>query len=68
MTVVNVSLLALWGLCFVFLPELTYRTQSRFVAIPRETWNVVMYSFLGLYKIVVLVFVVIPYVSLLIMA
>ncbi len=68
MTIVNVGLLALWSVFFLFLPDLTYRTQNAFVAIPRETWNVVMYSFLGLFKILVLVFVIIPYVALLLVA
>jgi len=68
MTIVNVALLALWAVFFLFLPDLTYRTQSLFVTIPRETWNVVMYSFLGLFKVLVIVFVIIPYVALLIIA
>ncbi len=34
--------------------------------IPRETFNVVIYSFLGFFKIVYLVFVVVPFVALLI--
>ena len=67
MTILNVGLLVLWSVFFLFLPDLTYRTQSAFVSIPRETWNVVMYCFLGSFKIVVLVFVVIPYVALLIL-
>jgi hypothetical protein len=33
---------------------------------PRETFNVVIYSFLGLFKIVFLVFNVVPWVALLI--
>ena len=67
MTILNVGLLALWAVFFLFLPDLTYRTQSLFVTIPRETWNVVMYSFLGLHKVLVIVFVIIPYVALLIL-
>ncbi|MCZ6445193.1 MAG: hypothetical protein O7F17_00165 [Planctomycetota bacterium] len=43
-----------------------YRTQSKWFPIPRETFNVVIYSFLGLFKIVFLVFNVVPYVALLI--
>jgi len=47
-------------------PDLVYRKQSRWFPIPRETFNVVIYSFLGLFKIVFLVFSVVPYVALLI--
>ena len=44
-----------------------YRLQSRFFPIPRETFNVVIYSFLGLYKIFVIVFCLVPYLALLIL-
>jgi hypothetical protein len=47
-------------------PDLVYRTQIKWFPIPRETFNVVFYSFLGLFKIVFLVFNVVPYVVLLI--
>jgi hypothetical protein len=65
-TVINGGLLLLWTTMFMFAPDLVYRTQSKWIPIPREMFNVVMYSFLGLFKIVFLVFVVVPYVVLLI--
>jgi hypothetical protein len=51
---------------FLLAPDLVYRTQSKWFPIPRETFDVVMYSFLGLFKIVWLVFNVVPYLALLI--
>jgi len=51
---------------FVFAPEFVYRIQSIWFPIPRETYNVIIYSFLGLFKIVFIVFSIVPYVSLLI--
>ena len=65
-TIINGSLLVLWFTMFIFAPDLVYRTQCKWFPIPRETFNVVMYSFLGLFKIVFLVFNVVPYVALLI--
>jgi len=56
----------LWAAFCMFAPDLVYRTQSKWFPIPRETFNVVIYSFLGLFKIVFLVFNVVPYVALLI--
>ena len=50
----------------ILAPDLVYRTQSKWFPIPRETLNVVIYSFLGLYKTVFLVFNVGPCVALLI--
>lgn len=65
-TIINGSLLVLWTVMCISAPVLVYRTQDKWFPIPRKTFTVVMYSFLGLFKIVFLVFNVAPYVSLLI--
>ncbi len=65
-TIINGGLLVLWSAMCIFAPDLVYRTQSKWFPIPRETFNVFIYSFLGLFKIVFLVFNVVPYVALLI--
>ena len=65
-TIINGAFLAFWITMCILTPDLVYRTQSKWFPIPRETFNVVIYSFLGLYKIVFLVFNVVPYVTLLI--
>lgn len=43
-----------------------YRMHSKCSAISRETFHVTIYSFLGFFKIVFLVFHAVPYVALLI--
>ncbi len=63
-SIINGALLTLWITVFLLAPELVYRTQSKWFPIPRETFNVIFYSFLGLYKILFLVFNVVPYVAL----
>ena len=65
-TIINGGIFILWTVFIMFAPDLVYRMQSKWFPIPRETFNVVIYSFLGLFKIVFLVFNVVPYVSLLI--
>jgi hypothetical protein len=65
-TIMNGALLLLWTTMCILIPDLVYRIQSKWFHIPRETYNVVIYSFLGLFKIVFLVFSAIPYVALLI--
>jgi hypothetical protein len=65
-TIINGALLVLWSILCMFAPDLVYRTQNKWFPLPRETFNVVIYSFLGLFKIVFLVFNVVPYVALLI--
>jgi len=65
-TIINGGLLALWSAMCIFAPDFVYRTQSKWFPISRETFNVIIYSFLGLFKIVFLVFNLVPYVALLI--
>ncbi len=65
-TVINGSLLVFWAAMCIWAPELVYRTQSRWFPIPRETFRVLIYSFLGLFKILFLVFSAVPYAALLI--
>lgn len=65
-TIINGALLALWTTMYLLAPDLVYRTQSKWFPIPRETFTLVFYSFLGLFKLAFLVFNVVPYVALLI--
>jgi len=65
-TIMNGGMFILWIVFFFFAPDFVYRIQSKWFLIPRETYNVVIYAFLGLFKIVFLVFNVVPYVALLI--
>lgn len=65
-TIINGALLVFWTVWCIVAPQLVYRTQSIWFPIPRETFNVVMYAFLGLFKIVFLVFNLVPWIALLI--
>jgi len=63
-TIINGALLMVWAGFFMVAADTVYRTQNRFFPIPRATFNVVMYCFLGVFKIVFLVFSLIPYLAL----
>ncbi len=63
-TVINGALLILWTTMLMVAPDLVYRTQRRWFPIPRENFDVVIYAFLGLFKIVFLVFNLVPYLAL----
>lgn len=65
-TIINGSILMLWILFFVFAPDFVYRTQSKWFPIPRETFKVIIYASLGLFKIAFLFFNLVPYIALLI--
>ena len=65
-SIINGVLLIIWiGMSMAY-PELVYRTQNLWFPMPRETFTVVFYSFLGLFKIFFLIFNVVPYLALLI--
>lgn len=65
-SIINGGILTLWTAFFLFAPDLVYRIQYRWFPIQRESYNVVMYSFLGLFKILFLMFNVVPFAALLI--
>jgi len=67
-TIINGGIFVLWTVLSMFASNFIYRTQSKWLPIPRETFNVVIYSFLGLVKVVFFFFNVVPYVALLIIA
>ena len=65
-TIINFGFLLFLALVFMLAPNLTYKIQSRFIPISQETFNTVFYSFIGFFKVVVLVFNVVPWIALLI--
>ncbi len=65
-TIMNGGLLILWTIACIAAPDLVYRTQSKWFPISRETFDVAVYSFFGLFKIVFVVFNLVPYLALLI--
>ena len=65
-TLINVGLLLFWTVWFLLAPDLTFRLQRPWFSASRETWDLVMYAFLGVFKVLVLIFNVVPYLALLI--
>ncbi len=67
-TILNVALLLFSSLMCICVGDWAYRIHSKWFPISKETFNVAIYSFLGLYKILIIVFNLIPYIALLIVA
>ncbi len=67
-TILHAAMFVLWITAFALAPDLVYRIQSKWFPLSRDAFNVVMYSFLGLFKIFFLMFNVVPYVALLIIS
>lgn len=65
-TILNAGLLLLTFLILALAGDWVYRMHSRWFPMPRETFNVVIYSFLGVMKLFVWVFNLIPFLALVI--
>lgn len=63
-TIINLVLLALTFIISITGLDFVYSFHDKLFQMPRESFNVVWYSFLGFYKIVWLVFNVVPYIAL----
>jgi uncharacterized membrane protein YhaH (DUF805 family) len=64
-TILNTACLALSFVATVVAGDFIYRSHTRFFPMQRETFNAVIYGYLGLYKLLVLVFNLAPYLALL---
>ena len=62
--VLNGALLIVSFLFCAFAGDWVFQMHRKWFPMPRETYNVVIYSFLGSFKILVLIFNVVPYVAL----
>ncbi len=66
-TILNGGLLILSFLTFTFAGNWVYRMHSKWFSISRDAFNIAIYSFLGLFKIFILGFNLVPYIVLVIM-
>ena len=66
-TILSIGLMLFWVLMWFLVPDLIYKMQSKFFPMPKETWTLAFYCFLGMYKLMVSVCFIIPWVALLIM-
>jgi len=62
-TIINGSLLVISFLFCAFAGNWIYRMHSKWFPISREAFNVAIYCFIGLFKIFILVFNLVPYIA-----
>lgn len=63
-TIINVALFFLSAIMIFAASDFIYSAHGQMFHMPREAFDVTLYAFLGLYKIVILVFNLVPYVAL----
>ncbi|MFC1744732.1 DUF6868 family protein [Candidatus Riflebacteria bacterium] len=66
-TIINSTLLAFWAFACRIAPNTVYQTQKKWCPISQETFTTAIYSFLGIYKALVLIFNTVPFIVLMIM-
>ena len=62
-TIINVALLILSSLLCIYAGDWVYKKQGKMFSISRDTFNVAIYSFIGLFKIFILIFNLVPYIA-----
>jgi hypothetical protein len=63
-SILNGGLLTLWVIMMMFAPDLVYRTQYRWFPLSKEVFAETMYRFLGHYKLLFLMFNLVPLIAL----
>ncbi len=64
--IVGVSIYTLWVVAYTLFPKPIYAMQKKLFPVSEETFTIVLYAFLGLYKTFFIIFILLPYISLLI--
>ena len=67
-SIVNIGLLVLAFLLWMVASDRIYALHGAWFPMPRQTFNAIFYCLLGLYKIIVFVFNIVPWVMLTIIA
>lgn len=63
-TILNLGILMVTGLFLAIGGDFVYWLHVRFFSISRETFDAVIYGWIGLYKIAVIVFNIVPWIAL----
>ena len=65
-TIINVVLMCISFIFCAFTGGFVYRMHGKWFPMSRETLTVVLYSYMGIYKIFIIMFNLVPYLALLI--
>ena len=65
MSIINICILTLSTVLIILLKNIMYKMHGKLFGIEKENLALVSYQYLGMYKIIILVFNITPYISLL---
>ena len=63
-SIINFGLMMLTFVIIIFAKEWAYKMHSRWFNISKEYFDNILYAFLGLYKLLLIVFCIIPWIAL----
>ena len=63
-SILGFGLMLFWSTFVFFVPDLVFKLQSYFMTLERKTYDMAMYCFLGGFKLLIIIFFLIPYVAL----
>jgi hypothetical protein len=65
-TIINIVLLSIFSLLWISTADFIFKLHGKWFQMPRETFNMIYYCFIGLYKIFLIVFNLVPLIALLV--
>ena len=68
MAVINIGLLLFTAIFFAIASDWIYKVKTKLFPMPRESFNIVAFSMIGLFKILIFVLNIVPYFALNIIA
>ena len=63
-TIIHIGLFLVSAAMIVLASDFVYAMQGQMYNLPRETFDIALYGLLGLYKVLILVFSLVPYLAL----
>ena len=67
-TIINGGIFLFWIVFVLLAPDFVYRVQSRWFPVSRQSFDLAIYSFMGLFKLFYIFFNVVPWIALLIIS
>ena len=64
MSVIHIGLLLSWFLVVILFKDKVYAIHSRWFRIPKERYDAINYVMIGMYKLGIFMFILIPYIAL----
>ena len=62
-TLINMGILLYWWLVFIFARDWVYRHHTRWFKMSNETFDSIQYGGMGLFKLAIIVFNLVPYIA-----